>query len=186
MDLKPRWAPALCVVAVLATACGAAKQSVHPTTTTTRAPAGVPLRKVVTAGRLTFRIPSSWTVGYGTCRCGWGKPDTATLNNGPQRAGVVCNCPAEAGDAPSGLHLYEGQAGLVSGGTPTTINGIRSLVGLSPATAALTATFPGVDEWITINAAPASSTASGTQQQVALEKEILATVKAFPGGGGAV
>ena len=129
MGLRPLKASVLCVVAVLATACGGVAQSVHPATTT-RPSASAPQQQVVTAGRLTFAVPSSWTVGYGACRCGWGEPGTVTLDNGPQGGGVTCNCPEEAGDAPSGLHLYEGQSGLVPGGTPTTINGIGSLVRL--------------------------------------------------------
>jgi hypothetical protein len=76
---------AVCVVAVLISACGSA-QSIHPTTTS-RPKSDVPLQQVVTAGQLTFKLPSSWTVGYGTCRCGWGTPDTATLNNGPRLEG---------------------------------------------------------------------------------------------------
>ena len=70
---------ALCVVAAVGTACGGAAQSIH-STTTTRPPAAASLQQVVTAGRLTFKLPSSWTVDYGTCRCGWGKPNTATLD----------------------------------------------------------------------------------------------------------
>ncbi len=183
MGLRPLKASVLCVVAVLATACGGVAQSVHPATTT-RPSASAPQQQVVTAGRLTFAVPSSWTVGYGACRCGWGEPGTVTLDNGPQGGGVTCNCPEEAGDAPSGLHLYEGQSGLVPGGTPTTINGIGSLVRLDRSNAVLTATFPGVDQWITIGPAPPSSTASVKEQQVALEKRILATVELVPGSIG--
>ena len=183
MSLKPLSTSALCFVGVLGTACGGAAQSIHPTTTT-RPLATASLQQVVTAGRLTFTIPTSWTVGYGACRCGWGEPDTATLDNGPQGGGVVCSCPAEGFDVPSGLHLYEGQAGLVPGGRPTTINGTQALVGLDTSNATLTATFPGVDQWITISPAPPSRTASSKLQQVALEKQILATVQVVPGSGG--
>ena len=48
----------------------------------------------------------------------------------------------------------------------------------------LTATFPGVDQWITISPAPPSRAVSGNRQQIALEKQILATVKVVPGSGG--
>jgi hypothetical protein len=86
----------------------------------------------------------------------------------------------ESSDAPSGLHLYEGQAGLISGGSPTVINGLRALVGLDTSNATLTATFPGIDQWITISPAPLSRNPSSTLQQVVLEKEILATVRGRP------
>ena len=94
--------PALCIVAVMGTACGPAAQSVH-STTTTRSLAAASLQQVVADGRLAFKLPSSWVVGFGTCRCGWGEPDTATLNNGPQGGGTVCSCPMESSNAPSGL-----------------------------------------------------------------------------------
>jgi len=183
MSLRPLRITALSVVSVLGAACGGVSQSAHPTTTT-RPTAVTSLQQVVTAGRLMFAIPSTWTVGHGVCRCGWGHPNTATLDNGDQGGGVTCSCPSEASDAPSGLHLYEGQGGLVPGGGPTTVNGIQSLVGLDASTATLTATFPSVDQWITIRPAPPSRTATGTLQQVALEKLILATVKVVPDGGG--
>ena len=87
----------LCGVAVLGTACGGAAQTTHPSTsgpstsssvttrptTTSRPSPPSDLPRVVTAGRLTFDLPSSWTVGYGTCRCGWGEPGTATLGQRP-------------------------------------------------------------------------------------------------------
>jgi hypothetical protein len=184
MSLKPLRTSALCVVAVFGTACGGAAQSIHPTTTT-RPLDAASLQRVVTAGRLTFKLPPSWKVGYGTCRCGWGEPDTATLDNGPQGGGVACSCPMDSGNAPSGLHLYEGQSGLTSSGRPTMIDGIQALVGLDTSNATLTATFPGVDQWITISPAPPSRTVSSNLQQIALEKQILATVKVVPGSGGA-
>lgn len=179
MSLKPLRTSALCVVAVLGAACGTAAQSIRPTTKTQPLDA-VSLQRLVTAGRLRFRVPSSWRVGYGTCRCGWGVPDTATLDNGPQRGGVACGCPMERGNAPSGLHLYEGQAGLISGGRPTLIDGTQAFVGLDASNSTLTATFPRVDQWITISPAPQSRTASSSRQKVALEKQILATVKVEP------
>jgi hypothetical protein len=195
MSLKPsRTSSALCVVAVLAAACGGAAQSVQPSTTTrplavarsTTPPLAVAsLQRVVAAGRLTFQLPSSWIVGYGTCRCGWGEPNTATLDNGPQGGGVSCNCPAESDNAPSGLHLYEGQSGLISGGRPMVINGLQAFVALDVSTAMLIATFPGMDQWITISPAPPSRTLSTNPQQVVLERQILATVKLVPGSGGA-
>jgi hypothetical protein len=49
----------------------------------------------------------------------------------------------------------------------------------------MTATFPGVDQWITISPASPSRTRLTNLQQVALEKQILATVEAVPGSGGA-
>lgn len=173
----------LCALAVLGTACGGAARSIH-STTTTRLPPAASLQGVA-AGRLTFKLPSSWRVGYGMCRCGWGEPSTATLDNGPQGGGVACSCPNESGDPPSGLHLYEGHTGLISGGTPTVINGLQALVGLDTSNATMTATFPGVDQWITISPAPPSRTRLTNLQQVALEKQILATVEAVPGSGGA-
>jgi hypothetical protein len=59
----------------------------------------------------------------------------------------------ESGTSPSGLHLYECQTGLIPGGKPTVINGIEALVSLDTSNAAMTATFPGVDQWVTINPA---------------------------------
>jgi len=172
-----------CVVALLASACGGVTTSA-PTTTTTRPGSGAPLTRVVTAGRLAFELPASWTVGYGACRCSWGQPDTATLDNGSEEGGVACNCPMESTTAPSGLHLYEGQGGLVPSGDPTTVDGTRALVALDPAKAALTVTVPGVDQWLTIGPGPMSSTATTTSAQVAVEKEILATISVTPAGGG--
>jgi hypothetical protein len=186
----PMGAAVLLASAALGAACGGATQSTHATptttsatTTTTQPPAVTGLQKVVTAGRLTFTIPSSWTVGYGTCRCNWGAPDTAVLDNGHQNGGVLCSCPAESTTAPSALHLYEGQGGLTPGGRPTEINGVRATVVTDPSTATLTATFPGVDQWITIGPGPSSTSGSITAQQAAREREILATVTLVPGGG---
>jgi hypothetical protein len=65
------------------------------------------------------------------------------------------------------------------------INGLQALVGLDTSNATMTATFPGVDQWITISPAPPSRTRLTNLQQVALEKQILATVEAVPGSGGA-
>jgi hypothetical protein len=184
MSLKPLRTSLLGLVALLGAACGGTAQSIHPTTTIRTLDRAASLQQVVIAVQLTFKVPSSWKVGYGTCRCGWGKPDTATLNNGPQGGGVVCHCPMESANAPSGLHLYEGQTGLISGGRPTTINGVHALVGLDMSNATLTATFPGLDQWITIGPGPTSRSDSGSHQQIALEKRILATVKVVPGSGG--
>ena len=182
MSRRPWGVSALCVAAALGAGCGGAGTSI-PATTMTRPPSGPSLRQVVTAGRLTFELPTSWTVGSGFCRCSWGKPDSATLNNGPQEGGVMCNCPMESSNVPSGLHLYEGQGGLVSAGMPTTINGARVLVEFDTSNTVLTATFPGVDQWITISPGPRSGTAFTNLQQIALEKRILSTVKAIPNGG---
>jgi len=146
--------------------------------------ASVSLEQVVRAGQLVFSLPSSWAIGYGTCRCGWGEPDTATLDNGPQGGGVACNCPAEGGNAPSGLHLYVGSAGLIPGGKPAVINGLLASVSLDTSTATMTAIFPGVDQWITISPAPASGSLPTQERQVALERQILATVKMNPGSTG--
>ena len=179
MGVKPLRASALCVIGILVTACGGTAGSTHPTTTT-RPLAVASLQQVVTTGQLSFRIPSSWTVGHGVCRCGWGEPSTATLDNGPLRGGVACNCPMESSDAPSGLHLYEGQTGLVSGGSPTVIHGLRALVGLDTSSATLTVTFPGFDQWITISPAPLPKNLSIKLQQLVLEKQILATVQGRP------
>jgi hypothetical protein len=90
----------------------------------------------------------------------------------------------ESGNAPSGLHLYEGQTGLISGGKPTMIGGTQALVGLDASKATMTITFPSVDQWITIGPGPSSRTASGNQQQIGLEKQILATIKVVPGSIG--
>ena len=183
----------LCGIAVLGTACGGAVQSTHPATThpatthpatTTRPIATSDLQQVVSAGRLTFALPSSWAVGYGTCRCGWGAPGTATLGNGQQTPGVMCSCPMESGTAPSALHLYEGHGGLVPGGIPTEIHGVRVLVALDPSTATLSATYPVVDQWITIGPAPQSTSGSVTAQQVALERQVLESVAVVPGSPG--
>ena len=171
----------LCGIAVLGTACGGATRSARPPTTT-RPPTATDLHQVVAAGRLTFAVPSSWTVGHGTCRCGWGTPGTATLDNGTRTPGVMCSCPMESGNAASGLHLYEGHGGLDPGGTPTVINGVRALVALDPSTATLTATFPLVDQWITVAPGPQSTSGPVIARQVALERRILATVTVVPGG----
>ncbi len=65
---------------------------------------------------------------------------------------------------------------------PTEINGVRAVVALDPSTATLSATFPVVDQWISIGPAPWSTSASVTAQQVALERQILSTVAVVPGG----
>jgi len=142
--------------------------------------ASASLKQVVRAGQLFFKLPTSWAVGHGTCRCGWGTPDTATLDNGSQGGDSACNCPADSGAAASGLHLYEGYGGLIPGGRPTEIGGLLAFVSLDSSTATMTATFPGVDQWITISPAPHSRTYSTHLQQVALEKQIFATVKVDP------
>jgi hypothetical protein len=168
----------------MAAACGGAEQSVRPSTTT-RPRALAALQQVVRTGQLTFKLPSSWVVAFGSCRCGWGTPDTATLDNGPQTEEVTCSCPAEAANALSGLHLYEGSTGLIPGGKPTVINGLRVLVSLDTSNAMMTATFPGVDQWITINPAPTSESRSTLLQQAAIERDILATVDLDPSNVGA-
>ncbi len=178
MRLRLLRTTAVGVVAVLGAGCGGAAPSAHPTTTRPSAPG---TQRQVAAGRLTFTVPSSWTVGEGVCRCGWGRPDTATLDNGPQGGGVTCNCPSEAEDVPSGLHLYEGQGGLLPGGRATTVHGVKALVGLDSSTATLTATFPDIDQWITIGPAPPPGTDSNRLQQIALEKRILGSVTMVPG-----
>jgi|GEM_PF-5649370 len=169
----------LCVVAVLVSACGSTTESAH-STSTTRPPTSTLLGQVVDSGHLTFKLPSSWLVSHGTCRCGWGEPATATLDNGPPTGGVACSCPAEVSSAPSGLHLYEGQGGLLRGGTPTTVNGVRALVSLDLARATLTATFPDQDQWISISPAPSAKTIADTLGQATLERQILATVNVIP------
>jgi hypothetical protein len=159
------------------TACGGAATSGHaPSTVPPATSSASPLPKKVEAGHLTFRLPASWVVGYGTCRCSWGSPATATLDNGPQQGGVVCNCPEESATAPSELHLYEGQGGLVGGGRPTVIDGSQATVSVDPSTTTVTATFPAVDQWITISPAPEPRPALGDLTQLALEQRILATV----------
>jgi hypothetical protein len=162
-------------MAVMVTACGGPARSIHPTMSTPPPAAAAP-QQTITAGQLTFEIPSSWDVEHGTCRCGWGQPDTATLDNGPQQGGVACNCPMESSAAPSGLHLYEGQGGLISGGRLTVINGLRARVELDTSDAALTAVFPEIDQWMTISPDPLSRKI----QPIALEKRILATVHGRP------
>jgi hypothetical protein len=142
------------------------------------------LQQVVRTGQLTFKLPSSWEVGYGTCRCGWGTPDTATLDNGPQAGEVSCSCPEEAANAPSGLHLYKGSRGLIPGGTPTVINGLRVLVSRDTSNATMTATFAGVDQWIA-DPAPSSESVSTLRRRAAIEQGILATVTLDPGKIGA-
>jgi len=182
-SLNPFGAAALCVVAVIGAACGGAAQSV-PQTTTIRPVTSVSLEQAVRAGQLILQLPASWSVGSGTCRCGWGIPDTATLDNGPQAGGVLCSCPMESATAASGLHLYEGSTGLIPGGKPEVINGLQALVSVDPSTATVTATFPGVDQWITISPAPPAVTLSTRQGQVVLETQILAAIKSDPGSVG--
>ncbi len=90
----------------------------------------------------------------------------------------------EEADAASGLHLYEGSTGLIPGGKPEVINGLQALVSVDTTTATMTATFPGVDQWITISPAPPPGTPSARLRQLALETQILATVKSDPGSVG--
>lgn len=181
MDLRRLPAPALCALALLGAACGGGMQSVH-STTTTRAETSVPLTRVIKAGGLTFRIPRSWAVGYGVCRCAWGMPDTATLDNGPETGGVACNCPSESSDAPSGLHLYEGQSGLTPGGQSGMINGLQAVVSLDTSDATLVATVPAINQWVTISPGPLPASRSTRQQDVTIERQILATFTANPDG----
>ncbi len=91
----------------------------------------------------------------------------------------------ELATAASGLHLYEGSTGLLPGGKAEVINGLQALVSLDTATATMTATFPGVDQWITISPAPLSGTPSVGLRQMALETQILAAVKSDPAASGA-
>jgi hypothetical protein len=175
-------AVALGALSAAAAACGSGPTAVQPPSTPLRA---VPpaLHQVVHAGRLTFRVPSSWSVGFGTCRCGWGTPDTVTLDNGRQddRGRVSCSCPEESADAPSGLHLYEGTSGLVRTGRTEVVHGLAVEVSSDPATARLSVAFPTLDQWITIAPAPSSRDRATTRGQSALERAILATVQAAPG-----
>lgn len=170
----------LCTIAVLLTACGGVAQSVPPTTTLPVASGS--LLKVIKVGRLAFKVPLSWAVGYGTCQCAWGVPNTATLDNGPQEGEVACSCPEERDDAPPGLHLYEGESGLISGGRPMVINGLQARVSLDASNATMIATFPGANQWITISPGPRSASASTRLHQVAIEREILATFTVNPSG----
>ena len=172
------------VLAALSAAagCGAGSVAVRPPSTPLRtAPAA--LEQVVRAGRVTFRVPSSWSVGYGTCRCGWGMPGTVTLDNGRQddRGRVTCSCPAEGADVPSGLHLYEGSSGLVRTGRAEVVHGLAVEVSSDPAGAQLSVAVPTLDQWITIAPAPSSRDRATTQAQSALEHAIVATVRPDPG-----
>ena len=86
MSLRLLRTPALCALAVLGTACGGVVQSVH-STTTTRPVGSDSLHQVIKAGELMFKVPLSWAVGYGACRCAWGIPDTAPSTTGLRREG---------------------------------------------------------------------------------------------------
>lgn len=97
---------------------------------------------------------------------------------------MLCGCPMESATAASGLHLYEGSTGLIPGGKPAVINGLQALVSVNTSTATMTATFPGVDQWITISPAPLPGTLSTQLRQAALERQILATVKSDPTSDG--
>ena len=97
----------------------------------------------------------------------------------------MCGCPEESSNALSGLHLYEGHTGLIPGGKPTVINGLQALVSLDTSNGTMTATFPGVDQWITMSPTPPSGTLSTHLRQVALEKQILSTVQVDPSSDGA-
>jgi len=174
MSLRLLRTPALCALAVWGTACGGVVQSVH-STTTTRPVGSDSLHQVIKAGQLIFKVPLSWAVGYGACRCAWGVPNTATLNNGPQEGGVACSCPEMSDNAPSGLHLYEGHSGLVAGGRPTVINDLHALVSMDTSNETVVATFPSVDQWVTIGPGPQSANTSTRLNQVAIERQILAT-----------
>jgi hypothetical protein len=57
-------------------------------------------------------------------------------------------------------------------------------VALDPSTATLSATYPVVDQWITIGPAPQSTSGSVTAQQVALERQVLESVAVVPGSPG--
>ena len=98
---------------------------------------------------------------------------------------MACNCPAESSNAPSGLHLYEGYTGLIPGGKPAVIHGLQALVSVDASKGTMTATFPGVDQWITIGPAPPSVASSTDLRQIALEKAILSTVQVDPSSDGA-
>ena len=97
---------------------------------------------------------------------------------------MACNCPMESANAPSGLHLYEGETGVIAGGRPTWVNGFQALLELDTSKATVTVTYPGIDQWITIGPAPLSRVPSINRQQVALEKQILATINVTAGHGG--
>jgi len=175
---------ALAALAALSAAagCGGGSVAVRPPPAPHRTvPSALP--QVVRAGGLTFRVPSSWSVGYGTCRCGWGTPGTVTLDNGPEddRGRVSCSCQAERADAPSGLHLYEGSSGLVRTGRTEVVHGLAVEVSSDPAGAQLSVAVPTLDQWITIAPAPSSRDPAATQAQSALERAIVATVRPAPG-----
>jgi hypothetical protein len=108
-------------------------------------------------------------------------PNTATLDNGPEEGGVACGCPEEAGDGPSGLHLYEGESGLSPDGKSELINGLQAVVSLDTSNATLTATFPAINQWVAISPGPQSADASTRLRQVTIEKQILATFRARRG-----
>jgi hypothetical protein len=179
VSFRPLRVLAVGAIAVLAAACGGGTESVHSTTTTRPQPS-VSLPQVITAGSLTFRLPQSWAVSHGVCRCGWGIPDTATLDNGPEQGGEECGCPEESTDVPSGLHLYEGEAGFDSDGKPTVINDLHAVVLVDASRAIVTATFPSIDQWVTISPGPQSADGPTRQHQVAIERQILATMRVKP------
>ena len=177
MSVRQLRASAVCAITALAAACGGGAQSVH--SATTRPETSISLPQIVRAGRLAFKLPLSWAVSHGICQCAWGMPDTATLDNGPRDGGVACSCPEESSDAPSGLHLYEGESGLGSGGKPTVINGLQANVSLNTSNATMIATFPGINQWVAISPGPPSTDVATRQHQVAVERQILATFTAI-------
>jgi hypothetical protein len=63
------------------------------------------------------------------------------------------------------------------------INGVGALVSLDASTAVLSVVVPGVDQRITVGPAP-SGTIAAHVQQVALERQILATVEVTTTAGG--
>lgn len=65
------------------------------------------------------------------------------------------------------------------------INGLHVLVSLDTSNATMTATFPGVDQWIDVDPAPPSQSGSTLVQQAAIEQRILATVTPDPHNVGA-
>jgi hypothetical protein len=164
---------------VFATGCSSSAAVKNPSPTTT-APSDLP--KVVTSDRIAFGVPITWKVVSSTCRCPWDHPE-AVINGGREAGGIACSCPMEQANSPSTLNLYAGSAGLAPGGQVADINGLRAKISVNRRNASVSATFPDLDDWISIRAFPAARSATEVARQVALELQIVDSVRAASSGG---
>ena len=144
----------------------------------TRAPiASMASTQTIVWQGLRLSIPSKWIVGSGVCRCGWGPPGSAILNNGPENSTPLCSCPPELTDSPSAIHLYAGLGRLSGIGRVVYEHGIRALVDYDRRTARFRIEVPSKNLWISMSPAPASKRASTVAYQASLERQIFLSIK---------